>query len=68
VVADAAPIYPTVLAELALGIKVAPSTVWEILNANGIEPAPQRDRQTWPISYAAKRTPSSPPTSSRSGH
>lgn len=31
----------------ALGIKVAPSTVWEILNANGIEPAPQRDRQTW---------------------
>jgi putative transposase len=31
----------------ALGIKVAPSTVWEILNANGIEPAPHRDRQTW---------------------
>jgi putative transposase len=31
----------------ALGIKVAPSTVWEILNANGIEPAPQRDHQTW---------------------
>jgi putative transposase len=34
--------------ELAtLGIKVAPSTVWEILRHNGIEPAPQRDRQTW---------------------
>jgi putative transposase len=31
----------------ALGIKVAPSTVWEILKANEIEPAPQRDRQTW---------------------
>jgi putative transposase len=31
----------------ALGIKVAPSTVWEILQRNGIEPAPQRDRQTW---------------------
>jgi putative transposase len=31
----------------ALGIKVAPSTVWEILNANGIEPAPHRDRQSW---------------------
>jgi putative transposase len=31
----------------ALGIRVAPSTVWEILNANGIEPAPERDRQTW---------------------
>ena len=30
-----------------LAIKVAPSTVWEILRRNGIEPAPQRDRQTW---------------------
>jgi transposase InsO family protein len=28
-------------------ITVAPSTVWEILHRNGIEPAPQRDRQTW---------------------
>ena len=24
-----------------------PSTVWEILRAHGIEPAPERDRQTW---------------------
>jgi putative transposase len=31
----------------ALGIKVAPSIVWEILRRNGIEPAPQRDHQTW---------------------
>ncbi|MFF3062815.1 helix-turn-helix domain-containing protein [Streptomyces sp. NPDC057909] len=31
----------------ALGIKLAPSTVWEILRAHGIEPAPGRDRQTW---------------------
>jgi hypothetical protein len=31
----------------ALGIKVAPSTVWEILKKHGIEPAPERDRQTW---------------------
>jgi putative transposase len=31
----------------ALGIKVAPSTVWEILQRNGIEPSPERDRQTW---------------------
>ncbi|TKA03134.1 integrase core domain-containing protein [Actinacidiphila oryziradicis] len=31
----------------ALGIKVAPSTVWEILKQHGIEPAPERDRQTW---------------------
>jgi putative transposase len=31
----------------ALGIKVAPSTVWEILKQHGIEPAPERDRQRW---------------------
>jgi putative transposase len=30
-----------------LGITVAPSTVWEILKTHGIEPARQRDRQTW---------------------
>jgi putative transposase len=30
-----------------LGVKVTPSTVWEILQHNGIEPAPQRNRQTW---------------------
>jgi putative transposase len=29
------------------GIKVAPSTVWEILKTNGIEPAPHRDHLTW---------------------
>jgi putative transposase len=31
----------------ALGIKVAASTVWEILQRNGIEPAPQRTHETW---------------------
>ena len=31
----------------ALGIIVAPSTVWEILKAHGIEPAPDRGRTTW---------------------
>ncbi|GAA2624695.1 integrase core domain-containing protein [Streptomyces vastus] len=31
----------------ALGIKIAPSTVWEILKQHGIQPAPERDRQTW---------------------
>ncbi|WP_407647212.1 helix-turn-helix domain-containing protein, partial [Actinacidiphila soli] len=31
----------------ALGIKIAPSTVWEILRAHGIEPAPERDHPTW---------------------
>jgi putative transposase len=40
--------YRRVHGELAVpGVKVAPSTVWEILQRNGIEPAPRRDRQTW---------------------
>ena len=30
-----------------LGISVAPSTVWEILQHNGLDPAPERNRQTW---------------------
>jgi putative transposase len=34
--------------ELAgLGVKVAASTVWEILKANGIDPAPRRTGPTW---------------------
>jgi len=41
--------YRRVHGELAvLGIKVAPSTVWEILKDAGIDPVPGRDRQTWP--------------------
>jgi putative transposase len=40
--------YRRIHGELAtLAIKVAPSTVWEILRTNGIEPAPRRDHQTW---------------------
>jgi hypothetical protein len=31
----------------ALGIKVAASTVWEILKAEGIDPAPDRGATTW---------------------
>jgi putative transposase len=31
----------------ALGIKVAASTVWEILKEHGIPPAPQRQDTTW---------------------
>jgi putative transposase len=31
----------------ALDIKVGPSTVWEILKENGIDPVPEHDRQTW---------------------
>jgi putative transposase len=30
-----------------LGITAAASTVWEIFKQHGIEPAPERDRQTW---------------------
>jgi putative transposase len=32
---------------LTLGIKVAPSTVWEILREAGIDPAPDRAASTW---------------------
>ena len=32
---------------LVLGIKVAPSTVWEILRQAGIDPAPERTSTTW---------------------
>ena len=32
---------------LVLGVKVAPSTVWEILRAAGIDPAPDRTATTW---------------------
>ncbi|SIN44278.1 integrase core domain-containing protein [Micromonospora cremea] len=32
---------------LVLGVKVAPSTVWEILRNAGIDPAPQRAASTW---------------------
>ena len=31
-----------------LGVKVAASTLWEILKTNGIDPAPRRTRPTWP--------------------
>jgi putative transposase len=32
---------------LVLGIKVAASTVWEILHEAGIDPAPERTSTTW---------------------
>jgi putative transposase len=32
---------------LVLGVKVAPSTVWEILKDAGIDPAPERSATTW---------------------
>jgi putative transposase len=41
--------YRRIHGELAgLGVKVAASTVWEILKANGIDPAPRRAGPTWP--------------------
>jgi transposase InsO family protein len=40
--------YRRVHGELAaLGIKVAASTVWNILHEHGIDPAPERNRTTW---------------------
>lgn len=32
---------------LVLGVKVAPSTVWEILREAGMDPSPQRNSSTW---------------------
>src|SRR5207244_5520268 len=32
---------------MKLGMAVAPSTVWEILHAAGIDPAPRRSGPTW---------------------
>jgi putative transposase len=45
---------PTVrhIRTLVLGIKVAASTVWEILKDAGTDPAPQRTSQTWARSCA----------------
>jgi len=41
--------YRRIHGELAgLGVKVAASTVWEILKAHGIDPAPRRTGTTWP--------------------
>ncbi|GAA2125059.1 hypothetical protein [Actinomadura napierensis] len=34
---------------LVLGVKVAASTVWEILNDAGIDPAPERSATTWAV-------------------
>jgi putative transposase len=40
--------YRRIHGELAgLALKIAPSTIWEILRTHGIAPAPRRDQQTW---------------------
>jgi putative transposase len=60
--------YRRIHGELAvLSVKVAASTVWEILKTNGVEPAPNVTGRPGPRSCAAKHTRSSPPTSSRPG-
>jgi hypothetical protein len=50
---------------LVLGVKVAASTVWEILKQADVDPAPQRTSTTWTTFLRPKPTPSSPPTSSK---
>jgi putative transposase len=39
---------------MKLGVTVAPSTVWEILHAAGIDPAPRRSGPTWRQFLAAQ--------------
>jgi transposase InsO family protein len=43
--------------ELArMGVKLAPSSVWEILRRHGIEPVPRRSGPTWPEFLRAQAT------------
>jgi putative transposase len=58
--------YRRIHGELAtLGIKIVPSTVWEILKTNNIQPAPYRDHLTWATFLRSQTHASSPPTSSK---
>jgi putative transposase len=50
---------------LVLGVKVAASTVWEVLTDAGIDPAPERTADSWSTFCVRRPRPSSPPTSSR---
>jgi len=50
---------------LTFGVKLAPSTVWEILRDARIDPAPERTATTWADFPAPRPTRSSPPTSSK---
>ncbi|MGI8329581.1 hypothetical protein ACRYCC_06415 [Actinomadura scrupuli] len=38
---------PAIHQDARLGCTIAASTVWEILHAAGIDPAPRRDGPTW---------------------
>ena len=58
--------YRRIHGELAtLAIKVAPSTVWEILKTPASSPHPTATTSPGPPSCAARRAPSLPPTSSK---
>ena len=50
---------------LVLGIKIAASTVWEILQQAGIDPAPERTSTTWASFLRSQAEPCLPATSSR---
>jgi len=50
---------------LTLGIRLASSTVWEILRDAGIDPAAERTATTWADFLPPRPTRSSPPTSSK---
>jgi hypothetical protein len=50
---------------LTLGVKVAASTVWEILHEAGIDPAPDRTATSWAGFPARRPRHCWPPTSSR---
>lgn len=39
--------YRTVASRAKLGVTIAPSRLWEILHAAGIDPAPRREGPTW---------------------
>jgi hypothetical protein len=54
---------------LVLGVKVAPSTVWEILKDAGIDPVPESGPRTAGAPSCVRRPrPSWPPTSSKRSH
>ena len=56
--------YRRIHGELAkLGVTIAPSAVWEILRAAGIDPAPPRTGPTWRQFLAAQAAGISPSTS-----
>jgi hypothetical protein len=44
-------------------VKVAASTVWEILNETGIDPVPERASTSWADFLRSKPTPCWPATS-----